>query len=441
MSIEPKNRQAAQALTFSNLMAHGAEQLCAAAVPLIAVTQLGAGAREVGLLAAAQSLPFLLFALPFGVWADRSSRLKIMISAESFRAFTLIVLLCVGLIWGHSLWSLGLLGFFGACGTVAFVVALPALVPQIVAKEDLPQVNMRLELARSLAISAGPALAGVLVASVSDSTAFIVAAILSGAALMTLWRIRGLVNTATNQGDSRAQRSIATELREGFNAVLQERYLRPVFYTSIVWNLSWFVLHAAYTPYAVRRLGLSEAQVGMTLGIFGVGMILGSFAFGRVVNRFAFGKVVVIGPAFSLLGMLLIQATEFSVSSSSASFMLLLLGFFCFGFGPVMWTISTTTLRQNVTPNHLMARVGAVFLTCNAGARPIGALIGAGLSAWVGAQYGSTGQWLGERACLWVASLGFLAQFILVITAPIARLKIIPQKATAVTLDPSSQRA
>ena len=80
-------------LAASNLAAQSAEQLSQAAVPMVAVLALGAGPGEIGLLAAAQSLPFLLFALPFGVWADRGSRRRLMLGAEALRGLSLLLAL------------------------------------------------------------------------------------------------------------------------------------------------------------------------------------------------------------------------------------------------------------------------------------------------------------------------------------------------------------
>src|SRR5215217_6060176 len=54
-------------LAWSNLAAQSAEQIGLAAAPLVAVLMLGAGAGEAGLLQMAQTLPFLLLALPAGV--------------------------------------------------------------------------------------------------------------------------------------------------------------------------------------------------------------------------------------------------------------------------------------------------------------------------------------------------------------------------------------
>ena len=63
----------------------------------LTVLALGAGAGEVGLLQTAQTLPFLLLAVPAGVLADRSSRRTLMVGAEGLRVVSLLGIL--GLAW------------------------------------------------------------------------------------------------------------------------------------------------------------------------------------------------------------------------------------------------------------------------------------------------------------------------------------------------------
>src|SRR5450631_766571 len=70
-------------LAWSNLAAQSAEQVGLAAAPIVAVLAFGAGAGETGLLQTAQTLPFLLLAIPAGVLADRMSRRKLMAAAEA----------------------------------------------------------------------------------------------------------------------------------------------------------------------------------------------------------------------------------------------------------------------------------------------------------------------------------------------------------------------
>ena len=65
--------------------------------------------------------------------------------------------------------------------------------------------------------------------------------------------------------------------------------------------------------------------------------------------------------------------------------------FFLFGFGPIVWTITSTTLRQTVTPGAMLGRVSAMFLTVDMGARPLGAALGGVVGA----------HWAKRPACGW----------------------------------------
>ncbi|MEN9550637.1 MAG: Enterobactin exporter EntS, partial [Pseudomonadota bacterium] len=76
-------------LAFSNLMAQSAEQLTLAAVPIVAVLMLKAGPGEIGIIAAVQSLPFLLLSIPLGLLADRMSRKQLMLMSELLRVCAL----------------------------------------------------------------------------------------------------------------------------------------------------------------------------------------------------------------------------------------------------------------------------------------------------------------------------------------------------------------
>src|SRR6201994_3696098 len=97
-------------LAWSNLAAQSAEQIALAAAPIVAVLLLGVGEGQTGLLQTALTLPFILFAIPAGLMADRLSRRLLMTSAEMLRALALAVILL--LIWCHAL-TLPLLALAG----------------------------------------------------------------------------------------------------------------------------------------------------------------------------------------------------------------------------------------------------------------------------------------------------------------------------------------
>ncbi len=166
-------------LAWSNLAAQSAEQIALSAAPIVAVLALGAREVESGLLQTALTLPFLVFALPAGVLADRVPRRLLMAAAEAVRAACLVALVALLHFNALTLEFMGIAGFIAVCGTIAFSVAAPSLIPSLVPPSALPVANARIELARTVAFTAGPAVGGILVGWIGGETAFAVAAALS----------------------------------------------------------------------------------------------------------------------------------------------------------------------------------------------------------------------------------------------------------------------
>jgi len=379
-------------LAISNLLAQSAEQLTLAAVPIVAVLMLQAGPGQIGVIAAVQSLPFLLFSMPLGLLADSMSRRKLMLLSEILRVLALMVLIAGLLLDQISVTLLATVGFFAAVGTVGFSVSAPSLVPALVNRAHLAKANSRLELARSMAFAGGPALAGALIAWMGASTSFVLSLMLSLGAVGFLNQIKEPARQAA------PDRHPWLELKDGAHFVWTHELLRPILFTSVAWNISWFVLQAIYVPYAIRTLGMSSSAVGITLACYGAGMIFGSLMASKIVARITFGNAILLGPFFSVLAAAVMAATHFWPLSTVAG-----LAYFLFGFGPIIWTITSTTLRQSVTPNTLMGRVTAINIVAGTGARPIGALLG-----------GLVGETFSDLASLLVVVAGFSVQAIII---------------------------
>ncbi|WP_323122114.1 MFS transporter [Burkholderia alba] len=391
-------------LAWSNLVAQSAEQISLAAAPLVAVFALRASATDTGLLQTAQTLPFLLLSIPLGVWADRRGRRALMAGAEGLRALAMLGVVALLQLHALSLPGLALLGGLAATGTVAYSVAAPALVATLVPRDALSTANGRIELARSAAYSAGPALGGLLVGWVGAGCAYACAAALSALAASLL---AGLREPPRPPG---ARRRFLLELGDGARFVLRDTLLRPMLATAVFFNLGFFTLQAIYVPYAAHRLGLSATAVGITLGAYGAGMVCGALAAPSIARRLRFGRVLTIGPCCGLLASLAMASTL-----ALPSFWLAAASFFLFGAGPILWTVSSTTLRQAITPAGMMARVSAINSTSTYGARPLGALLGACVSA----------HW-GMSACLVAAAASFAAQAAIIVLSPAVRLARIP---------------
>ncbi len=392
-------------LAWSNLLAQSAEQLSLAAVPIVAVLLLKAGPGEIGLLASIQSLPFLLLSMPLGLLADRTSRTRLMALSEMLRALALLLLLALIVTGNVSIAALAIIGFMAAVGTVAFSVAAPSLVPALVEVDGLAKANGRLELARSAAFAAGPALAGALIAWTGASAAFVLSGMLSVAAVLCL---RGITEPAR---PSMPARHPLLELQDGAKWVWQSDLLRPMMFCSVAWNISWFMLQAAYVPYAINDLGLDASGVGVTLALYGVGMILGALLAPRVVRALPFGQAILLGPYFSVLAAITMALTLFWPHGWLAA-----LSYFFFGVGPIIWTITSTTLRQTVTPRAMIGRVTSINIVASTGARPLGAALG-----------GVVGVSFPVSVSLWCVVLGFGLQAIIISASKVRTLKHLPE--------------
>src|SRR6478736_5185081 len=237
-------------LAWSNLAAQSAEQIALAAAPIVAVLLLGVGEGQTGLLQTALTLPFILFAIPAGLLADRISRRWVMTGSEALRAAALAGILLLIWLGQMTLPLLSLLGFIAVCGTVAYSVAAPALVPSLVTSQQLPAANARIELARTIAFASGPALGGVLVGWVGAAPAFGFAAALSVMAVVLLSGIHEPVR------EPAPRHHPMQDIKEGADFVLYHPLLRPVFVTQFVFGAAWFVILAVFVPYAVRRFGV-----------------------------------------------------------------------------------------------------------------------------------------------------------------------------------------
>src|SRR6059058_832060 len=391
-------------LAWSNLAAQSAEQIALAAAPIVAVLLLGVGEGQTGVLQTALTLPFILFAIPSGLLADRFSRRWLMAGSEAMRAAALAGILL--LIWLNllTLPLLALLGFVAVCGTVVYSVVTPSLVPSLVAPSSLPAANARIELARTVAFASGPALGGVLVGWVGAAPAFGVATALSVIAVVLL---SGIYEPDRAPAP---RRHPLQETKEGAVFVMRHELLRPVFITQFIFNTASFLLLAVFVPYAVRRLGLSATGVGTTLAMYGVGMVVGALLATRVISRLPFGVVIGLGPVTGFVAASMMALTTLLPSPALAG-----LSFFLLGAGPILWVISTTTLRQSVTPPRLLGRVSAINIM-SYGARPVGSALG----AIVGGIYGA-------EVCLYLAAAIFAAQALVILTSPAVSLPRQPE--------------
>lgn len=259
-------------IAWSNFFAQFSEQIALAAAPLVAVLFLAASASDTAWLQAIQTLPFLICAIPAGVLADRISRRNMMIMVEIARTLILSILILLLVLKLITFSLLMILGFIAAIGTVCYSVAIPAYVPTIVQKDELMATNRWLELVRSLAFSASPALCGVIVANLGMPIAYAIATLFSITTIMFLMILPKDNAPAVISSNEQKKRNIKRELTDGWLFIRHNDYLRPILLTAIFFNTSWFIIQGIFVAYAINTMSFNVQNVGIILGIYGTGI-------------------------------------------------------------------------------------------------------------------------------------------------------------------------
>lgn len=387
---------------------HAADQMALATLPLTATLVLGAGPDLLGLLVAAQSAAWLLVSLPAGAWIDRLPRRRMLIVALALGLSASIVAVAAAAT-GQVL-LLGLAAIAGASGTVVYVLTSVSLLPGLVAGGDLPRSNARLELARAIVSLAAPFVAGLLAQHLSPTWGYALAAL--GAALALVCVLALPPGTAPTTGAERP--TLASAIRLGTAFVVRNELLRGISLCAIFWNFAFFALLAVWAPLALGSLGLDPAHMGLAQSTYGAGLILGALAAPFCARRLPPFMTLIFGPAVSV-----VAAVLFLAAPSGNGFALAAAGYFLVGFGPMLWLICQTTVRQLVTPSALMGRVNATVQTAIYGVRPLGALAGGLVAAQAGL-----------HAALLLIAVAFALSTAVIVLSPLARLRVLPSPAT-----------
>ncbi|MDO9503283.1 MFS transporter [Falsiroseomonas sp.] len=387
-------------LTLAFAALHGADQLALAALPLVAALWLGAGPGLTGALVAAQGAAWLLVALPAGVLADRLDRRRLLAGGGLVAAAGFALALAFS---RHPLW-LGLAAFLGAAGVVAAALAAFALLPALVPRPGLPAANARLELGRAIATLAAAPLAGLLAVQGWPQAGLGLAALAGLAAAILAWGLPALPPPPRAQ-----QPGLAAAVAEGARFVRRQPLLRAIALAAIAWNAGFFALMAIAVPLALGPLRLDAASTGLALGAYGAGLVAGALAAPAASRVLPLGQVLLSGPGLSVLG---IAALALAPGFATLAACMALLG-----FGPMLWQVAQTSLRQSVTPAGLLGRVGAVMQVAVFGVRPLGALAGGAVAAWAG-----------PPAALWLAAAGFALSLLAVAASPLAALRALPDQ-------------
>ena len=390
-------------------------QISLLAIPLVAVTLLNATPFEVALLGTIEFLPFILFSLPAGAWVDRLRRRPILIAGDVGRAVVLASVPAAYWLGVLTLGQLYVVGFVVGTLTVFFDVAYQSYLPSLVERDQLVDGNGKLEASRTVALSAGPALGGGLIGLVTAPLAILADAasfLLSGVFVLFIRRREPAPDRHADE-HGRARGSLRQEVAEGLRYVLGNRYLRGIAASTATSNFFSNVAYATFIVYAVRDLGLSPLEIGLTFGLGNVGSILGALSADRIARRFGVGPTIVAATILSGPGLLLI-----ALAPRDLPVPFLIAGSFLQGVGIVVYNINQLSFRQAITPTSMQGRMNATMRFIVWGTIPLGTILGGVIATVVGLQ-----------AAIIVGAVGALLAVIPLVITPVRTLRDMPTPA------------
>lgn len=392
----------------SQVVAQTGFQISMVAIPLTAVLVLDASPVQLGLLVAAERLPFLLFALMAGVLVDRYSRRQLLIVASVLRApLVLTIPIAAAMDW-MTVTQLYVVAFLLGTLTVLSDVAALSIMPSLVPQNLLTQANARLEAARAGSEVVGPGLGGALVQLITAPYALVVDAVsflVSGAMLSALPRDEG-----RQENTEGGTRSAWQEIKEGVVFVWRSAVLRWNAAVAGLTNLIVYAFLAIQYLFIIDDLQLGAVFVGVFLSLGGVGGVLGSLAAGWISNRIGIGGGFLVGSATMAAGVVLV-----GVAPAGMGLGLVLAGggYLLFVCGIPIFNVAAVTIRQAVTPAPLLGRTNATMRFLIWGTIPLGSVLG-----------GVAAEATSSRAVVLLSGVALLVPTVLLALSPIRGLRI-----------------
>jgi MFS family permease len=356
------------------------------------MVSLGAGPIYVALTQTAASLPYFLLALPAGSAGDIVDRRKLILFTESWMMGVALLLAVLTIGGFMSPWLLLVLTFALSAGDAFETPTWRAILPELVAKDDLAAASALNGIEFNLARAVGPALAGAVIAVAGVATAFVANFVSFVGVILVVARWKRPIRKRTAPPETLTGATIAAI-----------RYVRhsPAILTVVVrTGIVMFFSSALFAllPTVARTVNETAIGYGILLGCFGAGAIGGALIMQSARARWS--TEVVVSTGVAILGLVIVTISGLHSLITLAPVMLV------GGAAWVTFISLITALVQNLAPDWVRARVLAIFILVSQGSYALGS-----------ASWGALAQRAGIRVALVCAGAGTIGSVMFVLFA------------------------
>lgn len=364
MTTESRDFRLIFAATVLNAVAGTISSL---ALPLTAAVHLEAGPTQMGLLAAAELLPFVLFSLPAGPWIDRSRKKHL---AVAFNLLAAAAALVIPIAFAAGLLSYGLLyavGFVvGTCSVIGGSATQVQLV-HLAGRNALLAANTRLASVQSAIAVVGPAVAALLINRVGAPFTLATNALIFGAAALAVGAIRRPEEVPTV-----TQTHWWLEAKDGLYLIRHHPLLRALVFFGAFWLMLLGGFNAQFVLFSTREAGLTAGQLALVTCCGATGAFLAALAARRFERKRGTRSVMLAGYLLSAvtMGLYPLGVTFGPAALPYAATVKLILD-----FGVTLYSVNYLSLRQRITPEEMLGRITSTMRGLAVSAALGGALV------------------------------------------------------------------
>ncbi|MGW6705369.1 MFS transporter [Streptomyces sp. NPDC054956] len=351
------------------------------ALPVLVYQESGSPVL-VSVVAAAGTLPYLVFGLVAGAVADRVDRRRLMVGADWANALCLLSVPVAWVLGVLSVVHVVAAALVSSSLALFFDAAVYGFVPSVVGKENLARANSALYGGETVVRIVGTAVAGGLIVLVRPAGSLVVDAVSFAVAALLLRAVVGAGGDPLPTGAA-GRVGFRESVSEGLSFLWNHPALRVMTAVGTLQSFAGGAIVGQLVVFADRGLGIPAAdfRTGLLYAAWSAGGIGGSLVLPRLAERFdAFGILRGVLPVGALLGLVVVLARDWRV---------VLVALAAWGCAYLVVLVNTMTYSQAVTPAGLQGRVNTTRRMLSSGVGvPLGALVGSSVTVRFGVQAG-----------------------------------------------------